>query len=183
MSIQLKLLSIFLWLFFGVYFFIIQPESGILFFTLTLVLGPILLLSIINKEISLTVFLALSFFAIAITPSFFFVNKDDYRYDGFSAIKDFKFELLETYFILLYPIIFLFLTFLFTSILNKIFIKNRLKNINFLGANTTSNDLLIVKNSGPKSRIDAFLLPSFIFVVAIPLIFFMYSNLETKNTI
>jgi hypothetical protein len=179
MNFDLKLffISAASWIFFGIYFYNIQAESGILFFSLTLIFGSMLIFCIINKEISLTVFFSLSFFASAITPSFFFANQDRYSYAGFSAIKDFKFELLEYYFIAFFLILFLLLTLFFTSIFNYIFIKDRLKNLNSLGKDS-KKEKVISSNSNTNNKIrgSSYLLLSFIVFIGLPLIFFMYFN-------
>lgn len=171
------------WMSLAIYFYTNDVDAFILFMILPPLLGIILYISIKTKYVVLTMFFSLSFVSHAINPAFFFLNRANYAYDGWGAVKDFSFDLSE--FIPIYRDMYLLLIciFIFTIVLNKLFndapSKTALMNKSTKSAHCpdiSERQVDITKRSKNKRGIYSLLICLFIFFVVVPLNLFMYTN-------
>lgn len=119
----LKLITLLAWVSFLIYFFTKGMEEFILALFMPLIFGGLLYFSIRKQYFILPLFFSLSFAANAVSPAFFFMDRDTYSYSGFSAVKGFNFDIYE--FLIIYGNLFvllaliLLLTIYFYSLLIK----------------------------------------------------------------
>lgn len=172
---------VFMWLFLLSYFYANDRDGLVLFIILPPLLGVMLYISIRKQYFVLTVFLSLAFISQAINPAFFFLNRENYSYAGWNAIKDFNFDLSEFYFIYKDMYLLLFFIFIFTLFFNKLFnnshrlmIKKR-GTISFHRVDISEKKLLINKKIGNKDKYSLYIFLVIMFL-AIPLNIFMYKN-------
>jgi hypothetical protein len=78
-----------------------------------------------RRFFTLTVFLSFAFVAHAFSPAFFFMNKDEYSYAGFSAIRDFDFNVYEFAEIYANVFLLLILIVMFSILLNRLFFNSK----------------------------------------------------------
>jgi hypothetical protein len=111
------------------------------------------------------------------------LNREHFSYSGFSAIKDFNFDLYEFLSIYGYFYVLILLVLFFTLTFNKILIKNKEKK--HLHRNSPKSSIVdqhigifrpIGKTRGLNSGFFAFLLILFILGALLPLNIFMYTN-------
>lgn len=173
----------FVWVSMLIYFYNMDTEAFVLFLILPPILGWVLYCAIKSGYFVLTGFFGLSFIATAITPAFFFMNKNDYSFSGFNAIKDFNFDIYEFLNIYLYVIFMLLLILIFTISLNKIFIKQistKIQRKNNLGYESHGKYLLIRQEKEIRKKINnkiyTLYIVLFVMGVLVPLNMFMYVN-------
>lgn len=170
-------IALVLWVSMSIYFFNMDTEAFVLFLLLPPMIGGLLYFAIRKGYFVLTLFFGLAFFATAITPAFFFMNKDDYSYSGFSAIKDFNFDIYEFLNIYGYLYLMLFLILLFTVILNKKLIKHpNKKDPQRNNPKQLSSDISLGIRPAIEKRNYSIYIMLFIFGVLAPLNIFMYIN-------
>jgi len=172
-----------LWVSILIYFLNIDTEAFVLFLLLPPMFGVLLYFAIRSKHFILTLFFGLTFIANAISPAFLFMNRDDYHYSGFSAIKDFNFDIYEFLSIYGYLYLMLLLILLFTLKLNKKLIKHPNKKDskrNNPRQSSLDNKLgiyrSIEKRRNSNKQIISIFIVLFIFCILVPLNIFMYVN-------
>lgn len=166
------------WLFFLIYFLVNNIESFILF----LILPPVFIfmfhVALSKRYVVMSMFFALVFISQAINPAFFFLNKNDFINAPAWAVDDFNFDLPEFFFAYKDMYLLLICIFIFTLVLNRIFVRPRLK-ITIEAKDTQSNrkkskkQSVLTKQNGMLYAQYIYLLMVFI---AIPLNFFMYTH-------
>jgi hypothetical protein len=179
----INVIILLLWVSMLIYFFNMNTEAFILFLLIPPLIGILLYFAIKTKYIILTLFFGLAFLGTSITPAFFFLNKSDYSYSGFSAIKDFNFDIYE--FLQIYGHLYLMLCLIlfFTIILNKKLIKdiNKKKSQTsnprqIIFANTMAKRPAIEKKINSNKRIYSIYIFLFIICIMMPLNIVMYLN-------
>lgn len=172
-----------MWMFLSIYFYANDVDAFILFMILPPLLGIILYISIKTKYVVLTMFFSLSFVSHAINPAFFFLNRANYAYDGWGAVKDFTFDLSEFFPIYRDVYLLLICIFIFTILLNKLFnnapsktalMSKSTKSVHC--PDTSERQVVITKRSKSKKGIYSLLICLFIFFFVVPLNLFMYTN-------
>jgi len=179
---KINFIVLLLWASMLIYFFNMDTEAFVLFLFLPPMIGVLLYFAIRTGYFVLTLFFLLAFIGTAITPAFFFLHKDWYEYSGFNAIRDFNFDIYEFLYIYGYLYFMLILILLFTTILNRIFIKRSEKRINVFtgkkyvtGINGTSFQSANVISRYLSKRYSMYLV-LFIIGILIPLNLYMYTN-------
>lgn len=114
-------------LFFFSYLISVDQQSAFMFSGLFLVFGYLIYLSIKTKNNVLTATIALGAIAHVIGAPLFILNKEDYSYSGWNAIKDFDFS--TSFFLQIYTYVFsaIILLILFTWVIERVFRRSRLK--------------------------------------------------------
>lgn len=160
------------------YFLFKDIDAFVLFLIMPPAIGSLLFFAIKGGAVILPLFFFFSFTAVAITPAFFFMNRGDYSYSGFTAIKDFNFDLYEFFTIYSYLFYLLVLILVFTSVLNRVFrVKNAKKSNNKLSKEFRTNGTEkkgFISLVGQKKYSSYIVV--FIVVVLLPLNIFMYTS-------
>src|SRR4030067_1512698 len=173
-----------MWMYLSIYFYANDADAFILFMILPPLLGIILYISIKTKYVVLTMFFSLAFVSHAINPAFFFLNRANYAYDGWGAVKDFSFDLSDFFPIYRDMYLLLIYIFIFTVLLNKLFNNNAPSKTAVMNksaksvhcSDTSERQMVITKRSKSKKGIYSLLICLFIFFVVVPLNLFMYTN-------
>lgn len=168
------------WLILFSYFFMKDFEALSIYVVLSIILGFYIYVSVKFNHYVLSLFMLFSFITHAISPPFFFINKDKYNYAGWSAVKDFNFEIetfSEMYF---YLMLLLFFVLLFSILFKLIFsthgankaLINRLRCRTYFGNASNAIDVTLPN----RSILYSVMLMLFIFVCVIPMNIFMFDN-------
>jgi hypothetical protein len=181
-NLKLNFIVLLLWVSMLIYFFNLDTEAFVLFLFLPPMIGVLLYFAIREGYFVLSLFFLLAFIGTAITPAYFFIHKDWYKYSGGNAIRDFNFDIYEFLYIYGYLYFMLGLILLFTTILIRIFIKRSEKGINVftlkkyeIGLNGTSFQSANAISRYSSKRYSMYLV-LFIIGVLIPLNLYMYIN-------
>jgi hypothetical protein len=159
----------------SVYFFSNDITAFYLYCILTPIAGLFLYISIRENHLTLSLFSGAFFVAHAINPPFFFLYKNDYTHSGWTAVKDFNFEIYKFLQIYIWPYAIMLFILLFTLTLNRIFPIGKNKSFKFgvTDRNVNSNNDFI---KGSKTKLYSILLWLFIILLAVPLNIFMFNN-------
>lgn len=108
------------------YFASLDTESFLLWLIIPPLFSILLAVALETRCFVLGSFFSLAFIATAITPAFFFANREDYSFSGFNAIRDFDFDLASFFIAYAHLYIFLLSTLVFSLALRKaIYAKNK----------------------------------------------------------
>lgn len=159
----------------SLYFIFYDIEAFFLFAILSPISGLFIYTAVRKKHITLSLFTVLFFFANAISPSFFFLNRDKYTYSGWTAVKDFNFEIFNFLKIYLWVYILMFFILVFTLKLNNIPFA-RMQRPSYTGYAPDNLYLFNSNNNRQKRYLYSCLLMIVILILAIPLNIFMFKN-------
>lgn len=181
MKIQINFLVIFsIWIISLGYLVVSDLDAFILFLTLPPIFAWMLYVSIKKNYLVMAVFFSFIFVSQAINPAIFFLSRNDFIESTQWAVRDFKFDLLQ--FIWAYKEMYLLLIgiFIFTLILNKIFISRRSRvfteTFNHQFRHVSAFIQNVSKNHNGDARIYTRYIYLFTTFIAIPLGIFMYIN-------
>ncbi|MEW6380718.1 MAG: O-antigen polymerase [bacterium] len=154
-------------------FWVQDKQAGILFAILSPVSGLFLFIAIREKGITISIFTLFFFLAHGIEPAFFFLDKENYTYYGWGAVKNFNFEVLE--FLNIYILVYILMAsiLIFFIGLRKILfpLDKSLSSCNI----TKIDDILNINNNIQKKILFQILLIIFISLV-IPISIAMFNN-------
>ena len=159
----------------SLYFYYKDVQGLFLFYIFAPIAGVFLYAAIKSKHITLSLFCTFFFVAHAISPAFFFLNKDKYTYSGWAAVKNFNFEMQE------FLSIYLWLLGLITCIVVSTLLLSRSRLFyiprtwHYIAVNMNATQLRTT-NVYRNRIIYSFLLTGFIIFLATPLSIYMYNH-------
>lgn len=163
------------------YFSVNDLEAFVLFLVLPPVFVYMLIVSIKNKHVVMSIFFLLVFISQAVNPALFFLNRSDYINSTTWAVDDFNFGLLE--FFIIYKDMYLLIisVFVFTLLLNKIFIRPQIRSTKTANNSVSNNNAsekqpVVNKKSNNKAEMYNRYIYLLIIFIAIPLNIFMFAN-------
>jgi hypothetical protein len=148
-----------------------------LFLLLPPVMGLLVYIAIKQGGVVLPLFFVVSFPGIAITPAFLFLNKDNFHYSGFSAVRGFGFDIEE--FLVIYAHLFfmLLLILFFTATINRLLHIKKVSTNNLTGFKRSNKH---VRTTKPINILNYkkynFYLIGLVFFILAPLNILMYAN-------
>lgn len=173
--------AIFIWATLLFNFFLKDIDAFWLFLIIPPVMGLLVYVSTKQGGVVLPLFFMVCFPGIAISPAFLFLNRDQFSYSGFNAIRDFDFDIVEFLIIYAHLIFMLVLILFFAGVINRLLhIKNKNKKVysanirGFEVIKSTEVKSPAVNLSGKKKF--TYYTIAYIFCILIPLNVWMYAN-------